>query len=139
MRAAKRKLFPDFITSLPPAEIPMAGVKAHLLQGENQQVVLWTFGRKTEVAEHSHATQWGVVIKGRMEMTIEGKKLVVRKGDTYYVPKGARHSAIISKGYSDVTFFGQKDRYKTKARPSRKYIHSGLHQKKRARTSASKR
>jgi quercetin dioxygenase-like cupin family protein len=114
MNPNDEKPFPDCITSLPPADIPIPGLTAHLLQGENHQVIFWTFGRDTKIPEHSHEAQWGAALDGLMELTIEGKKHIVKKGDTYYVPKGARHSAIIKKGYKDVTFFNQKDRYRTK-------------------------
>ena len=107
-------LFPDFITSLPHADIPFEGLISYLLQGENQQVIFFDCDRDTEVGEHSHEAQWGTAIDGQMDITINGEKKIVRKGDTYFVPKGVPHSAIIRKGYKDITFFDQKDRYKAK-------------------------
>lgn len=51
---------------------------------------------------------------GEIELTVEGKKSVFRKGDTYFIPKGVKHGARIKKGYKDLTLFDQKDRYKIK-------------------------
>ncbi len=115
MGSDENKPFPDFIMSLPQADIPIQGLTARLLQGENQQVIFWAFDNDTMIPEHSHEVQWGVALDGRMELTIEGKKNVVRKGDTYYIPKGARHSAVIKRGFKSVEFFNQKNRHKTKA------------------------
>ena len=105
---------PDFITSLPLADIPIEGLTSCLLQGDNQQVIFFDCGCDVKIPEHCHAAQWGIAIDGQMELTIEGKKNVVRKGDTYFIPEDTRHSAILRKGYRDITFFNQKDRYKTR-------------------------
>lgn len=114
MSNTNKQLFPDCITSLPVADIPIEGFTAYLLQGENQQLIFMNFENDAEVPEHSHEAQWGAVLDGQTELTIGGEKQVLTKGDTYYVPKGVTHSAKIKKGYKDITFFNQKDRYKTK-------------------------
>lgn len=114
MSSASQQSFPECITSLPLADIPIGGLTGHILQGHDQQVIFWTFDRDTEIPEHAHEAQWGVALDGEMELTIEGTKCVVTRGDTYYVPKGISHSARIKAGYKDVTFFDQKDRYKVK-------------------------
>ena len=84
--------WPECITSLPLADMPIEGATGHLMQGENQQVVFWAFDRDTKVPEHSHEAQWGVALDGEMELTIDGKKHLVTKGDTYFVPRGVSHS-----------------------------------------------
>lgn len=50
-------------------------------------------------------------------MTIGGVKQVFTKGDRYFIPAGVKHSGRIFAGYADITYFGQKSRYK--AKPSR--------------------
>ena len=114
MRSNDTSVFPEFITSLPHADIPLEGLTSYLMQAENQQVIFFDCQRDVEVPEHSHEAQWGVALDGRMELKVDGEMHLVKKGDTYYVPKGVRHSAIIKKGYKDITFFNQKDRYKAK-------------------------
>ena len=47
-------------------------------------------------------------------MTINGKKQIYKKGDTYFILENVLHSAKIKAGYKDLTLFNQKDRYKTK-------------------------
>jgi len=111
----EEKFFPEIITNLPEADIPIKGLRSHLFQGENQQFVFMSsFENDIEVPEHSHEAQWGVVLDGEIELTIDGKKCDLTKGDTYFIPKGIKHSARIKKGYKDLTLFNQKDRYKAK-------------------------
>lgn len=46
--------FPEIITNLPEADIPIEGVPSHLFQGENQQFVFVSLENDVEVPEHSH-------------------------------------------------------------------------------------
>jgi quercetin dioxygenase-like cupin family protein len=107
-------MFPDFITKLPQADIPIEKLKAFLLQGEKQQIIFMEFEKDIEVPEHSHEAQWGVVLDGEIELKINEKLHLFKKGDTYFIPNGTKHSAKIKKGYKDITLFNQKDRYKVK-------------------------
>ncbi|MBA7568537.1 hypothetical protein ES708_10266 [subsurface metagenome] len=110
----KENFFPEIITNLPEADIPIEGVHSYLFQGENQQFIFMSFENYVEVPEHSHEAQWGVILDGEIELTIDGKKCTFAKEDTYFIPKDVKHSARIRKGYKDLTFFNQKDRYKVK-------------------------
>ncbi len=114
MATAGENFFPETISDLPEADIPIEGLRSYLFQGENQQFVFMSFENDVEVPEHSHEAQWGVVLDGEVELTIVGKKHTLTKGDTYFIGKDAKHSAKIKKGYKDLTLFNQKDRYKAK-------------------------
>lgn len=107
-------MFPDIITKLPQADIGIEKIKAFLFQGDNQQILFMEFDQETEVAEHSHEAQWGVVLDGKIELTINNQKHLYSKGDTYFIPSGVKHSAKIMKGYKDITLFNEKDRYNKK-------------------------
>ena len=106
--------FPSIITDLPEADIPVEGLKSHLFQGTNRQIVFMSFEKEATVTEHSHKAQWGVVLDGEIEFTIGEDKLILSKGDTYFIPEGVKHSATIKKGYKDLNLFDQKDRYGTR-------------------------
>lgn len=108
------KVFPDSITSLPEADVPIDGVRAYLSQSEGHQVVFMEFSKDVAVPEHSHESQWAVVLAGRIDIVIGGEALTLVRGDQYFVPKGVKHSAKIYAGYADVTFFNQNDRYRKK-------------------------
>lgn len=106
--------FPDRIKELPLADIPFDGCTAYLMQGENEQILFMKFIKDVELPEHSHAAQWGIVLAGEIEMIIEGNKKIFTSGDKYYIGKDVIHKGRIFAGYADITFFGQKDRYKKK-------------------------
>ena len=107
-------VFPDPIVSLPEADVPLEGVRAYLSQSEGHQIVFMEFSKDVTVPEHSHESQWAVVLEGRIDLTIDGRERTLVKGDHYFIPRGVKHSARIHAGYADVTFFNQKDRYRRK-------------------------
>ena len=111
---ADEALFPYIVTSLPRAEISIEGAEAHLLQGEHQQILFMSFSNDATIPEHAHAAQWGTVLGGRMELIVDGKKRALKKGNSYFIPEGVPHAAVIHAGYKDVTLFDQKDRYRRK-------------------------
>jgi quercetin dioxygenase-like cupin family protein len=108
------EFFPEFVRELPTADIPIDGIRSWLFQGENQQFVFMEFSKNADVSAHSHEAQWGVVLDGQTDLTIEGKTRTLKKGDCYWLEAGQVHSAKIYAGYKDLTFFNQKDRYKSK-------------------------
>jgi quercetin dioxygenase-like cupin family protein len=107
-------IFPEPIRNLPLADIPLEGLKAYLSQADNHQILFMEYDRDVEVPEHSHAAQWGVVLAGRIDLTIDGVKRTYSKGDRVFIPKGVKHSKKVYAGYAEVSFFDQKDRYKAK-------------------------
>jgi len=108
------KIFPKIVFDLPEADIPIEGIKAHLSQGENHQILFMEFDKDVDLPEHSHESQWGIVLEGKIELIIDGVKKTFEKGDRYFIPKGVKHSGKIFAGYADITFFNQKNRYKIK-------------------------
>ena len=107
-------LFPEPIKNLPEADLPFTNYEAYLAQGENYQIIFMHFNEDIDLPEHSHESQWGVVLEGKIEFIIDGEKNTYTKGDRYFIGKGIKHSAKIFAGYADMTFFNQKDRYNTK-------------------------
>ena len=107
--------YPNVITRLPSAEINVEGAKAWILQAETSQLVFFEFQAGTKVPEHSHSyPQWGIVIDGKMELTVDGKPLMCEKGDEYLVPAGAKHHAKFLKRTRVMDYFSEKNRYKPK-------------------------
>jgi quercetin dioxygenase-like cupin family protein len=109
-----REIFPDPIKNLPKADIPLNGLTAYLSQSETHQILFMQFKEDIELPEHSHESQWGIVLDGRIDLTVDGVVKTYLKGDRYFIPSGVKHSAKIYTGYADITFFNEKDRYKTK-------------------------
>ncbi len=107
-------IFPEPIRNLPEADVPLKGVKAYLSQSETHQIIFMEFSEDIEVQEHSHESQWGIILAGKIDLTVDGVKRTYSRGDRYFIPKGVKHGAKIYAGYADMTFFNQKDRYKAK-------------------------
>jgi mannose-6-phosphate isomerase-like protein (cupin superfamily) len=113
-RRDMEKIFPDPITSLPMADIPLEGVKAYLSQSDSHQIIFMQFEKDVTLPEHSHAEQVGFALEGKIEIKINNEKRIYKKGDHYFIPEGVKHSAKIFAGYSDITFFNEPNRYKKK-------------------------
>src|SRR4030067_1600441 len=94
LKVISKKVFPEVITNLPEGDIALEGVKAWIVQGNGQQLVFFEMQPSAKIPEHSHDyPQWGMVIEGKMEMTIDGSAKIYEKGDEYLVPARAKHSA----------------------------------------------
>ncbi len=104
-------IFPEPILKLPEADIPLDGVNAFLSQGYNHQIIFMEFDKDVDLPEHSHESQFGIVLEGKIDLNIDGEEHTFQKGDRYFIPKDTIHSAKVYAGYTDVTFFNQKDRY----------------------------
>jgi quercetin dioxygenase-like cupin family protein len=107
-------IFPPPIVQLPAADIPIKGVEGYLSQSDAHQIIFMRFSEDVEVPEHSHESQWGIVLEGTIDLTIGGVRRTYMKGDRYFIDKGVRHSARVSAGYADVTFFNQASRYRAR-------------------------
>lgn len=72
------------------------------------------FKEDVVIPDHSHEAQWGIVLEGRIDVTVGGVTTTYTKGDRYYLPAGASHAVKIYAGYADITFFNEKSRYSAK-------------------------
>ncbi len=66
-----------------------------LAQGQSMMICEFTFDAHVEVPIHTHPhEQVGYVVKGMVEMTIDGKKYRLGQGDSYYAPSNVPHGAL---------------------------------------------
>jgi len=107
--------FPEVIKLLPEADIQLNGIRAWVLQGEKHQLVFFEMNPSVQVPEHCHPyAQWGIMIEGRMELTINGETRICEKGDEYVIPAQAKHSAKFLDKSRVIDFFSERNRYRTK-------------------------
>jgi len=92
--------FPKPIRDLPEADIPLEGVKAYLSQSDTHQIIFMEFEKDVDLPEHSHAAQIGIVLEGRIDLTIAGKTKTFTKGDQYFIKEDTPHSGKIYAGYA---------------------------------------
>lgn len=105
------QVFSEPIRNLPQADIPMDGLTAYLSQSDSHQILFMEFEKDAILPEHSHGDQVGIVLEGRIELFIDGRKYCFTKGDRYHILGGVKHSAKIFAGYADITFFNEPSRY----------------------------
>jgi len=117
MKDRSEKSFPKMITDLPEADIALEGVRGWIVQGTGHQLVFFEMQPSAKIPEHNHDyPQWGFVIEGKMEMTIDGRAKVYEKGDEYLVPARAKHSARYLTKVRVMDLFKENTRYRAKPR-----------------------
>jgi len=104
--------FPAFVRGLPEADLPFAGLRGWLLQSDSGQVLFNESDIEVSVPEHAHGDQWGVVIAGKIELTIGAQTKTYGRGDTYFIPAGTPHRARIYPGFRAIDYFADRDRYR---------------------------
>ena len=100
--------------SLPEADLPSSGLRGWLLQSESGQVLFGESISSAEltIPEHSHGDQWGVILDGKMDLTINGQTQSYDRGDTYFIPAGMLHRVRIYPGLRAVDYFADSDRFR---------------------------
>jgi quercetin dioxygenase-like cupin family protein len=114
-RSQPKQGYPEVITCMPEADTQFEGVKAWILQADTRQLVFFEFEAGAKVPEHSHSyPQWGMVIDGKMELTINKTPRICEKGYEYLIPAGAKHFAHFAQRTRVMDLFSEKNRYKPK-------------------------
>ncbi len=72
------------------------GVKRKIFApGEQLMMMEVHFEEGAEGYEHSHPhEQMSYCLRGRIEFTVDGQKMVVAAGETIVIPSGAKHGAL---------------------------------------------
>jgi len=75
-----------------------------LVSGKNVSMRLWE-GETTESEKHPTTRDYetvGYVISGRAELRLEGQKVTLEPGDSWVVPRGAKHTYQILEPFTAV-------------------------------------
>ena len=105
--------FPDFINAFPGIDVPFPDdvVQTAVVRSDAGLVAFFTFLKDMELPPHSHGAQWGTVVEGEIEFTIGGFTKTHRAGDSYSIPAGVEHGALIKAGTWVIDVFAEADRY----------------------------
>ena len=108
--------YPDFIMSFPGIDVPFPEdvVQTAVVKSDDALVVFFTFLKDMVLPMHSHGAQWGTVVEGEIEFTIGGETRIYRAGDSYSIPAGVEHGAVIKAGARVIDVFEETDRYAIK-------------------------
>ncbi len=106
--------FAEFIRALPMVDSPLASLRGWMQQTGQALTMFYEIPDGVDVPEHAHGAQWGVVLAGSVDFTIGGETRTYGRGDTYYVPDGVPHRAVIHPGFVGIDVFADADRYSAK-------------------------
>lgn len=108
--------YPEFIRSFPGIDVPFPEdvVEAAVVKSDVGLVAFFTFLKDMKLPPHSHGAQWGVVVEGEIEFTIGGETGTYRAGDSYSIPAGVEHEAMIRSGTRIIDVFEEPERYALK-------------------------
>jgi quercetin dioxygenase-like cupin family protein len=116
LKGKQLRTYPEVITRLPEADIKFEGIRAWILQSMKHQLVFFEMKTSVCVPEHCHDyDQWGFMIQGKMELTVDGEKRTIENGDEYVIPAHAKHSARTLANSRVIDFFSEKSRYRAKS------------------------
>ena len=93
----------------------LPGVSSRTFWGERMLLSLVDLAPHARIPAHSHPhEQIGIVISGRMELTVAGETRVVGPGDVYVAPGGVEHSVQLGAEGCQVaeTFAPVREEYK---------------------------
>jgi quercetin dioxygenase-like cupin family protein len=105
--------YPDFISALPSIAVPFPPdvVQTAAVRSDEALVVFFTFLKDMTLPRHSHGAQWGSVVAGEIAFTIGTETRIYRPGDSYFIPAGVDHGAVIKAGTRVIDVFQEADRY----------------------------
>lgn len=105
--------YPQFMQDLPALDVPYGDdeLSTRVIRSEQGLVVYFSAHKDVVVPEHSHGPQWGALFHGAIELTIDGVTRHCVPGDTWDIPAGVRHSAILKAGSRLMDVFAEPDRY----------------------------
>ena len=101
--------FPESVHRLPRTKL--AGLDAFVHDRPDSQVVFLEApagGPEVLVPTHTHDVEWGVVVEGAIEMTIDGQVELHTAGTAHLIASGVPHSFRFRPGTSSVHYFVER-------------------------------
>jgi quercetin dioxygenase-like cupin family protein len=107
---------PDFIKAFPSIDLPLPAdmVTTHVMKTEQGLAVFFDVHKDVELPPHSHKGQWGTVLVGQVDLTIDGATRSYHPGETYFIETGTVHAAKVYAGSKVMDIFEEPDRYSLK-------------------------
>ena len=104
-------VYPDRIKSLPKVKLALQGVQGWLAQGNDFQVVFFEIEPIGSIPPHSHQDQYGIILEGKLKLTIGDETKIFEKGDSYFIPDGVVHQGEPLTHVKAMDFFFEPNRY----------------------------
>jgi quercetin dioxygenase-like cupin family protein len=105
--------YADFMQSFPALDLPLPDdvVRTMAVRSDAGLVVFFEFLQDVDLPAHAHQGQWGTVIEGAVELTIDGVARTYHPGESYAIPAGVMHAVRVPAGSRVVDVFEEPDRY----------------------------
>lgn len=97
-------VFPNIIKQLPEAGLGIEGLRIRISHADSHEVWFLESDIELDYPPHAHAAQWGVVLEGTIQVTMDNQTQCFSKGDRYFLPEGVEHSVKLSAGYAEIIF-----------------------------------
>jgi quercetin dioxygenase-like cupin family protein len=104
--------FPEFMKSrankVAPSSQATPGVEGYVFDGEDgSQMAFWTCRQSAVSAPHAHEfDEYMIVVQGSYMLIIDGKRIPVKAGEEYFIPKGILHGGETIAGTRTIHAFG---------------------------------
>ena len=104
--------FPDFMkhpaNRIATTSQATPGVEGYVFEGaDGSQMVFWTCRRAASSRPHVHDfDEYMIVVQGCYTLTIDDKRIPVRAGEEYFIPKGLWHGGEPTAGTRTIHAFG---------------------------------
>jgi quercetin dioxygenase-like cupin family protein len=84
------------------------GVEGYVFDGaDGSQMAFWTCHQTASSAEHVHEfDEYMTVVQGCYTLIIEGRRIPVRAGEEFFVPRGVVHAGEVVAGTRTIHAFG---------------------------------
>jgi quercetin dioxygenase-like cupin family protein len=84
------------------------GVEGYVFDGADQsQMAFWTCARTATSAEHVHGfDEYMLVVQGCYTLLIDGKRIPIKAGEEYLIPRGVRHGGEVLAATRTIHLFG---------------------------------
>jgi quercetin dioxygenase-like cupin family protein len=106
------KEFPTFMkhpaNRIPASAQSTSGVEGYVFDGaDGSQMAFWTCAETAKSSEHVHEfDEYMVVVEGCYTLIIDGKKIPLRAGQEYFIPRGVQHGGEVVAGTRTIHAFG---------------------------------
>ena len=89
-----------------PAEPMKGGITRQLITSQRMMIAHVRLEKGDEVPTHSHENeQITYILEGALKFELEGKEVVVRKGEVLYIPSNVPHRAVALEDTLDLDIF----------------------------------
>ena len=74
-------------------KVLVPGTRVQFVHSENMTFAYWMFEAGAELPDHSHPhEQVANIIEGELELTLDGKAVIIKPGQVVVIPSGVSHS-----------------------------------------------